>query len=392
MSTDKLPYGWARVKFGDVVRNVNDNSRDLAADRLDRVVGLDHLDPGSLRLDRWDNREDLPDGTTFTRRFKPGQVLFGKRRAYQRKVAVPDFEGVCSGDILVFEPADERMLAEYLPHVVQSDGFFDLALGTSAGSLSPRTKWAELAKYEFALPPIAEQKEIADILNASSEYLRSCQVTCSASNVLLQSIVRAAVVDSPTVELAVKAEVELGKKRDPKLLREGSAVPYLRAANVKPARFDLSDVMEMNFTDSERSTFELRPGDVLVTEGCGSLSQVGACATWRGELSGAVCFQMTLLRLRARDPDDAGLLSHWAQYAFATGDFARVASGTSVFHLSAARVRRMRLPDLDIERKRLLVRQMDAVGAVTHSAELAIESALVLHRALRERLLMGGAL
>lgn len=166
MSADVLPEGWTRVKFGDVVRNVNENSRDLEADGIDRVVGLDHLDPGSLRLVRWDKVADLSDGTTFTRRFKPGQVLFGKRRAYQRKVAVPDFEGVCSGDILVFEPADKRMLADFLPYLVQSDGFFDHALGTSAGSLSPRTKWAELAKFECALPPVEVQQQLAALLSA----------------------------------------------------------------------------------------------------------------------------------------------------------------------------------------------------------------------------------
>jgi len=169
VSNDKLPHGWTRVKFGDVVRNVSENSHDLSADGLDRVVGLDHLDPGDLRLVRWDNLADLPDGTTFTRKFKPGQVLFGKRRAYQRKVAIPDFEGVCSGDILVFEPADKRMLAEFLPYLVQSDGFFDHALGTSAGSLSPRTKWSELAKYEFAFPPIEEQRRVAEMLAAIAD-------------------------------------------------------------------------------------------------------------------------------------------------------------------------------------------------------------------------------
>lgn len=170
-----LPAGWTCAKFGDVVRNVNENSRDLEGDGIDRVVGLDHLDPGSLRLLRWDNLIDLPDGTTFTRKFKPGHVLFGKRRAYQRKVAVPDFDGVCSGDILVFEPADERMLAEFLPYLVQSDGFLDHALGTSAGSLSPRTKWAELAKYDFALPPIDEQRQVATILNAAQNVVSQCE-------------------------------------------------------------------------------------------------------------------------------------------------------------------------------------------------------------------------
>lgn len=164
MTKSSLPKGWRLVKFGDVVDNMNETTRDPASMRLDRVVGLDHMDSESLPLKRWDNFSDLHEGTSFTRVFRSGQVLFGKRRAYQRKVSVPDFDGICSGDILVFQPKNEELLSEFLPFLVQSDGFFDHALGTSAGSLSPRTKWQELAKYEFVLPPIAEQRRIVSLM------------------------------------------------------------------------------------------------------------------------------------------------------------------------------------------------------------------------------------
>lgn len=82
-----LANEWQTVKFGDVVRNVNENVRDPLAAGLERYVGLDHLDPESLHIRRWG---DVADGTTFTRKFAAGQVLFGKRRAYQRKVAVSE--------------------------------------------------------------------------------------------------------------------------------------------------------------------------------------------------------------------------------------------------------------------------------------------------------------
>lgn len=81
-------------------------------------------------------RLHIADGVTFTNVFKPGQVLFGKRRAYQRKVAVADFSGVCSGDIYVLEPKGDALLPELLPFICQTDAFFDHAVGTSAGSLS----------------------------------------------------------------------------------------------------------------------------------------------------------------------------------------------------------------------------------------------------------------
>ena len=164
MTKSSLPKGWRFVKFGDVVDNMNETTRDPEAVGLDRVVGLDHMDPQSLPLKRWDNLSDLHEGTSFTRVFRAGQVLFGKRRAYQRKVSLPDFDGICSGDILVFQAKNAELLPEFLPYLVQSDGFFDHALGTSAGSLSPRTKWQELAKYEFALPPIVEQRRMAELI------------------------------------------------------------------------------------------------------------------------------------------------------------------------------------------------------------------------------------
>jgi type I restriction enzyme S subunit len=93
------------VHFGDVVRNVDESIRDPQNNGLERYVGLEHIDPESLHIQRWGL---ISEGTSFTRRFRKGQVLFGKRRAYQRKVAVAEFDGLCSSDILVFEPKDDR--------------------------------------------------------------------------------------------------------------------------------------------------------------------------------------------------------------------------------------------------------------------------------------------
>lgn len=158
---------WKRVTFGDVVRNVNETVRDLDAAGIDRIIAMEHMEPGELKIGRWGSTED---GTTFTRRVKPGQTLFGKRRAYQRKVAYAEFDAVCSGDIYTFEADDTQMLGEFLPFLVQSNEFFDHALGTSAGSLSPRTNWRDLANFEFDLPPLDEQKRIADLLWAVERH------------------------------------------------------------------------------------------------------------------------------------------------------------------------------------------------------------------------------
>jgi type I restriction enzyme S subunit len=161
--------GSTRVAFGDVVRLSKERTSDPDADGFGRYVGLEHLDPGDLRIRRWG---DVADGTTFTNVFRPGQVLFGKRRAYQRKIAVAEFEGVCSGDIYVLESKDASvLLPELVPFICQTDAFFEHAVGTSAGSLSPRTNWTSLAGFELTLPDIAMQRRLAAALGAT----RACK-------------------------------------------------------------------------------------------------------------------------------------------------------------------------------------------------------------------------
>jgi len=130
-------------------------------------------------------------------------------------------------------------------------------------------------------------------------------------------------------------------------------VPYLRAANVKDGRIVLDSVLEMNFTPQEQEIFSLRPGDVLVTEGSGSLSTVGASAVWHGEIKGTVCFQNTLIRLRPREGVDERFLGWWARSAHGSGLFASIAGGANIYHLSAERLRSLdfALPPLEEQRR-----------------------------------------
>jgi len=95
----KLKPGWKQVKFGDVVRLNRETCKDPLLAGIDRAIGLEHLESGDLRVRSWG---EVSDETTFTNLVRPGQVLFGKRRAYQQKVAVADFDAVCSGDIYIF--------------------------------------------------------------------------------------------------------------------------------------------------------------------------------------------------------------------------------------------------------------------------------------------------
>ncbi|MBT5268604.1 MAG: restriction endonuclease subunit S, partial [Candidatus Marinimicrobia bacterium] len=110
------------------------------------------------------------ESTTFTKKFAVGDVLFGRRRAYLKKAAQASFAGICSGDITVFRTKGE-LSPTLLPFIVQNERFIDYAIQHSAGGLSPRVKFKDLANYEFLLPPQAQQSELAELLWAMDEVI-----------------------------------------------------------------------------------------------------------------------------------------------------------------------------------------------------------------------------
>lgn len=171
----------SRVKLGDVAR---EHKETIKGDKSNYpIVGLEHLIPENIRLTQCDyNKEN-----TFTKVFRKGCVLFGRRRAYLKKAVYADFDGICSGDITVIEAIPGKILPELLPFVIQNDDLFDYAVGKSAGSLSPRVKWEHLKNYEFELPEIEKQHELAKILWSIVETKESYERLMGATDELVKS-------------------------------------------------------------------------------------------------------------------------------------------------------------------------------------------------------------
>lgn len=151
---------WTRVRFDEIALNVTDRVDDPSAAGVDRYVGLEHLDPGSMTVNRWGSPEEV---AAQKLRFQPDDVIFGRRRAYQKKVAQADFEGICSAHALVLRARTGVVSPEFLAVFLSSDYFLDRAISISVGSLSPTVNWRDLARQEFDLPPLVEQHRIASL-------------------------------------------------------------------------------------------------------------------------------------------------------------------------------------------------------------------------------------
>ena len=155
------------VRFDQIARECRETFKGSFEGKP--IVGLEHIEPYDMLLKNY----DVDVETTFTKSFKKGQILFGRRRAYQHKACVATIDGICSGDITVIEPIEGKVYPDLLPFIIQNDDFFEHAIKGSNGALSPRVKWEHMASFEFDLPSLAEQKVLAEKLWAAYEVKQS---------------------------------------------------------------------------------------------------------------------------------------------------------------------------------------------------------------------------
>lgn len=148
MTEQQLPEGWQMVKFGDIAKHISKRVEPSETD-LEIYVGLEHLDPNSLEIKRHGVPSDVAGQKLLV---KKGQIIFGKRRAYQRKVAVADWDCICSAHAMVLEANTKNVIPEFLPFFMQSDVFMERAVAVSEGSLSPTIKWKVLSQQSFQIP------------------------------------------------------------------------------------------------------------------------------------------------------------------------------------------------------------------------------------------------
>lgn len=164
----KLKPGWKIWRFDQIATNVNVRIDKPSESGMEHYVGLEHLDPDSLRIRRWGSPDDV-EATKLV--FKKGDIIFGRRRAYQRKLGVAEFDGICSAHAMVLRAKPEVVLPEFLPFFMQSDLFMSRAVEISVGSLSPTINWKTLATQEFALPSLHEQRILAKSFLAIEDSL-----------------------------------------------------------------------------------------------------------------------------------------------------------------------------------------------------------------------------
>lgn len=229
---------WTRVRFDEMAQIITDRVEPSLATEV-RYVGLEHLDPEDLEIHRWGHPSDVK-GSKY--RVKAGQIIFGKRRFYQKKIAVAPFDCICSAHAMVLQEQLETVAPGFLPHFMLSDEFVDRALLISEGSLSPTIKWRRLAEQEFAIPPLDRQREIAEVLNCASTAEAAAERLALASEAVLKNLLRAAFTSRERVRLGDVADISAGAtpaRSNPALW--GRGVPWVKSAELHDGTVEVAE-------------------------------------------------------------------------------------------------------------------------------------------------------
>ncbi|WP_111710166.1 restriction endonuclease subunit S [Lutibacter citreus] len=161
---------WKLIKFGDVaIQQKGKVDRDSS--ELTRYIKGEHMGSEDLHIREWGELKDEYLGPAFIRKFEKGDILYGSRRTYLRKVAIADFDGITSNTTFVIKANEKNIDKRLLPFIMMSEGFTENSIKNSKGSVNPYINWKDIAKYEFLLPPKDQQAQLVKLLWAMDEMI-----------------------------------------------------------------------------------------------------------------------------------------------------------------------------------------------------------------------------
>ena len=228
--------GWKKWRFDEFAQNISERVEPSQTD-MDVYVGLEHIDPDTLHLSRHGHPSDV-EGTKL--RFYKGDIIFGRRRAYQRKTALATTDGICSAHAMVLRAKEDVVDPSFFPFLFHSKQFIDMAITISVGGLSPTINWKDISKQEFLLPPKSEQKRLAELLWAADEMIEKEKKVLKELKDHIQIIIKENTTDTKNKRIPFSNLVEINPTTTintkevslitmPDISEEGEIINYIKA-------------------------------------------------------------------------------------------------------------------------------------------------------------------
>jgi len=382
-----LKPGWKVWRFDQMATNVNVRIDNPSESGMEHYIGLEHLDADSLKIRRWGTPSDV-EATKLM--FKTGDIIFGRRRAYQRKLGVAEFDGICSAHAMVLRAKPEVVLPEFLPFFMQSNLFMNRAVEISVGSLSPTINWKTMAVQEFALPPKDEQQRILQGLRATFSLIESYQNLVSACEQLWKSrttdlfVTRTKDESVPLGDLVdYSSDGPFGSKLKTEHYSEQGA-RVIRLNNI--------DHLEFNDADSafvpaeyfhELRSYQVKGGDVIIAGlGDDRIPMGRACIV---PLSiGPAINKADCYCLRTNKKLSAKYLVHFLNSSVGLSQARSMAQGTTRKRLNLSNIRRFGIPFRTLTEQEEIAAELDSYLSAKKEAATRLMSLLSLRDQMRE--------
>ncbi|MEW2428269.1 restriction endonuclease subunit S [Micromonospora sp. NPDC047644] len=385
---------WKRVRLGDVIRRSR-TQVDPVSSGVERYVAGGHVDSEGVTIERWGQVGDGQMGSTFRYVFKPGQVLFVSARPYLRKVGVPDFSGVVADKTYVLDTIRENgLLQEFLPFLLSSEAFVEYATAQATGSMNPRLLWGPMQRYEFDLPPIDEQRRLADLLQAVERHRQAVGAQIDRCLAVRAEHLQARMSDIAATAgaLALDALIEPGRPITYGILMPGSGVeggvPVVKVKDFPDGRVHEGNLLRTSTElayEYRRST--LRAGDLLLS----IRGTVGRLAEVSDSLDGANITQDTA-RLSIDQEHNRQYVRLALESDFVQAQMRRRITGLAVRGLNIGALREIRIPiPADRSAEERLVAESKVISVSVNSLKSSHEAAIDLGRALSAKVFGGDA-
>jgi restriction endonuclease S subunit len=383
----KLPLfdrkGWRRMPFDAFADSINERVEPIdAAEEI--YVGLEHLDSQNLHIRRWGKGSDVI-GTKL--RFRKGDIIFGRRRAYQRKLAVAEFDGICSAHAMVVRAKPDIVLPEFLPFLMMSNRFMSRAVEISVGSLSPTINWKTIKLEEFDLPPLDQQCRIAEVLCVVDELLKSSINQYDALTVLKRTAFeQRTVFGSIKYPIRLLGDVATFQYGLSCPLGETGKYPILRMMNYDEELVNASDLKFADMSADLAADYTLQSGDILFNR-TNSADLVGKVGIF--QMDGCYLFASYLVRIKT---DQTLLMPEFLNFylnsnAGQTAIRAFATPGVSQSNISAGSLKKVYVPVPPLAEQTKAVQDLSIIVATKRTAKRHLESQQALMQDLTNALL-----
>lgn len=392
----KIPSSWKKVKFGDVIHKVNDKVPNRDEWTFERYIGKGHINSGEIRITKSSqikgNEEVI--GPSFHMRFKPGHVLYMTRGIELRKAGMVDFEGVCSQVCFVLQADKTQLLQSLLPFIMQTEDFASHVMNNMHGSVNTFLNWKDIAKYEFLLPPLEEQKKISEVLWGTEESIKSCDRLVNGETLFQKKVIKEIILEGTKRKgwkfvklknissLMTNGFVGIAT---PFYTDEHKGVKYLQSNNVRRNTIDTRKIVYVTKEFSKKhSKSILEEGDMLTVQSGHS----GEICIVPKEFAGSNCHALIITRF-LKDKVNPYYVSHYLNSGYGILQLNSILVGSTIKHINVKDLKNFEIPLPSLEEQRKISETFYKLGSHLEDTKKSLLSLKFLRNKLSNELLKG---